>query len=121
MNRMPRIDLPRGHRGGRDSDRHLVYMSREYAVDLQLLPQEHEPDVLRGELLSRGNGPVAEVPAFLLAGDQITGYDRTGPRGEFRLETGGSVDLRLCLLLDAERCIDLPIAMGPGARASAES
>jgi hypothetical protein len=111
-----REPVPAGHRGGHSSDRHLVYMSRDYAIDLQLQLQEYEPDVVQGELLSRHDGPVAEVPTFLLAGDQIAGYDRTGPLGEFRLETDGSVDLRLCLLLDAERCIDLPLATGPDAR-----
>ena len=50
-----------------------------------------------------------------IAGDDVTGLIRflTGSLGEFRLETEGSADLRLCLLLDAERCIDLPIEPAP--------
>lgn len=106
-----RKPVPAGHRGGHSGDRHLVYLSNDYAVDVQLLPNEHQPGVVRGELLSRSDGPVAEVPAFLLEGDEIAGYDCTGSLGEFQLETAGAADLRLCLLLDAERCIDLPIEM----------
>ena len=108
-----REPVPVGHRGGASGDRHLIYMSSEYAVDVHLVPSEHQPDLLRGELLSRSDGPVAEVPTFLLDGDEIAGYDCTGSLGEFQLETAGAVDLRLCLLLDAERCIDLPIEMEP--------
>ena len=88
-------------------------MSRDYAVDVHLEPNGRQPGVLRGELLSRSDGPVAEVPAFLLDGDKVAGYACTGALGEFRLETEGSADLRLCLLLDGERCIDLPIETGP--------
>ena len=105
--------VPVGHRGGASGDRHLVYLSSEYAVDVHLVPNEHQPGVLRGELLSRNDGPIAEVPTFLLEGDEIAGYDRTGSLGEFQLETAGAVDLRLCLLLDAERCIELPIETEP--------
>ena len=110
-----REPVPAGHRGGHTGDRHLVYMCGEYAVDLHLVPNAEEPDVLRGELLSRNGGPVAEVPTFLLEGDEIAGYDCTGTLGEFRLEASGGTDLRLCLLLDAERCIELPIDREPAA------
>ena len=96
-------------------------MSRDYAVEVHLEPNSHQPGVLRGELLSRSDGPVAEVPAFLLDGDEVAGYACTGSLGEFRLETGRSADLRLCLLLDAERCIDLPIETVPSPTPSPES
>ena len=115
-----REPVPAGHRGGHAADRHLVYMSSEYAVDVHLTPDGHRPEVLRGELLSRADGPVAEVPTFLLEGDEIAGYDCTGSLGEFQLETAGAADLRLCLLLDAERCIDLPIAMEPRTAATTD-
>lgn len=104
-----REPAPSGHRGSHCGDRHLVYMSREYAVDVHLEPRESDCSVLRGELLSRTDGPLPEVPAFLLDGNEIAGYACTGSLGEFRLEADGAVDLRLCLLLDAERCIDLPL------------
>ncbi len=108
-----REPVPAGQRGSYSGNRHLVYMSRDYAVDVHLEPCDHESAVLRGELLSRSDGPVAEVPTFLLEGNEIAGYDCTGSLGEFRLETEGAADLRLCLLLDAERCIDLPIDVRP--------
>ena len=104
-----REPAPAGLRGGLHGDRHLVYMSREYAVDVHFEPRDRRGPILRGELLSRSDGPLAAVPAFLLEGDQIAGYDCTGSLGEFRLEAANEADLRLCLLLDAERCIDLPI------------
>ena len=104
---------PAGRRGGQSGDRHLVYLSTDYAVDVRLDPRDHQPAMLRGELLSRRDGPVAEVPAFLLDGDEIAGYARTGSLGEFQLEADGTVDLRLCLLLDAERCIDVPLDADP--------
>lgn len=97
-------------------------MSREYAVDVHLEPGDHASSVLRGELFSRSDGPVSEVPTFLLDGNEIAGYACTGSLGEFRLETGDStIDLRLCLLLDAERCIDLPINPRPATEAVPES
>lgn len=113
-----REPVPTGHRGGLSGDRHLVYQSREYALDVRLPPDGNEPGILCGEPLSRSDGPMARIPAFLLAGDEITGYDRTGALGEVHLPTGGATDLRLCLLLDAERCINLPIAI---ARSGAEA
>ncbi len=116
-----REPVPVGHRGCHSGDRHLVYMSRDYAVDVHLQPSDREPAVLRGELLSRSDGPVAEVPTFLLDGNEIAGYACTGSLGEFRLETDGAADLRLCLLLDAERCIDLPIDVDPVRAPATES
>ena len=112
-----RKPVPAGQRGQQNAARHLVYMSRDYAVDVRLEASEHQSAVLRGELLSRGHGPVAEVPAFLLDGCEIAGYSRTGSLGEFQLETDGATDLRICLLLDAERCIDLPIDTDPATTA----
>lgn len=93
-------------------------MSRDYAVDVSLEPRADASDILRGEFLSRSNGPIAKVPAFLLEGDKIAGYDRTGSLGEFQLETHDSTELRLCLLLDTDRCIDLPIDLAPTRRSA---
>ena len=112
-----REPAPAGQRGCHSGDRHLVYLSREYAVDVHLEPGGRKAAVLRGELISRADGPLAEVPAFLLEGDSIAGYACTGSLGEFQLETGDAPELRLCLLLDAERCIDLPLAPPPAAAA----
>lgn len=102
---------PAGQRGTSSGERHLVYMCRDYAVDVHLEGRDRGGPVVHGELLSRCAGPISEVPAFLLDGDQIAGYDCTGERGEFRLEAAATPDLRLCLLLDAEHCIDLPISL----------
>ncbi len=88
---------------------------------MHLEPRDRESAILRGELLSRSEGPVAEVPTFLLEGNEIAGYDCTGSLGEFRLETDGALDLRLCLLLDAERCIDLPIDLTPAGKPAVEA
>ena len=104
-----REPAPAGLRGGARGERHLVYMSREYAVDVHLEPGERDGAILHGELLSRSDGPLPEVPTFLLDGNEIAGYDRTDSLGGFELEATGAVQPRLCLLLDAERCIDLPI------------
>ena len=111
---------PAGHRGATAGERHLVYMCRDYAVDVHLEGRDHGGPLVRGELLSRSAGPVAEIPAFLVAGDQITGYDRTGALGEFCLEGAAQTEVRLCLLLDAEHCIDLPLRLaGPAAECGA--
>lgn len=116
-----REPAPAGFRGPHATDRRLVYMSRDYAVDVCLEPRPDASDVLRGELLSRAGGPVPEVPAFLLEGEEIAGYARTGELGEFQLETHGAADLRLCLLLDTDRCIDLPIDLAPAGRTATET
>lgn len=96
-------------------------MSRDYAVDVHLEPGERDGAVLRGELLSRSDGPLAEIPTFLLDGEEIAGYACTGPAGEFRLDAGSAAELRLCLLLDAERCIDLPIETRSPGRPTADA
>ncbi len=102
---------PAGQRGSSTRERHLVYLCRDYAVDVHLEGRERGGPMVHGELLSRRCGPVSEVPAFLLEGDQIAGYDRTGRLGDFHLQAGDAPDLRICLLLDADHCIDLPISL----------
>ena len=84
-------------------------MSSDYAVDLQMRTPAGGPALLRGDLLSRLHGPMAEVPAFLIDGNQIAAYDCTSSLGHFELEIAGTRAARICLLLDAESCIDLPI------------
>lgn len=95
-------------------DRHLVYLNQEYAIDLHLErpPGPDTDPVLHGELVSRHGGPLARVAAYLLADDQIAGFVRTGELGEFTLQPPAASRVRLCLLLDSERCIDLPLDLG---------
>lgn len=101
-------------------DRHLVYLNHDYAIDLHVehLEAHDARPVLHGELVSRNDGPLARVPAFLLEGDSITGYDCTGELGQFTLQPPAASQVRLCLLLDSERCIDLAIDLRTAARAA---
>lgn len=112
---------PAGCRSDSTAPHHLVFLSRDYALELELERSHRGRSKLRGELLSRSSGPLAEVPALLLDGDAIAGYACTGTRGEFCFESRAGADPRLCLLIDFDRCIDLELDFEARAAGASEA
>ncbi len=101
---------PAGTRGLELSSRHLVYYAQNYALDLRL---DYEPGTqtlqLGGEILDRQFGPVANVPTFLIADDDIVSRSTSGDLGEFNMSCDSERSLRLCLVMSEEECIDLSL------------
>jgi len=98
-----------GTRDLQASDRQMIFDAESYRVDVRMEHETSPPStVLVGELL-RGARPVPRVPVMVLAGDRVVGRSLTGKFGEFQAEGLPADPLRLCLLLDDEQCIDLPL------------
>jgi hypothetical protein len=98
-----------GTRDLQASDRQMIFDAASYRVDVRMEHETNPPStVLVGELL-RGARPVPRVPVMVLAGDRVVGRSLTGRFGEFQAEGLPADPLRLCLLLDDEECIDLPL------------
>ena len=99
---------PAGFRGAEPSSRHLVYYAQNYALDLQL-HYEAETEMLQlgGEILDRKFGPLANVPAFLIADDQVVSRSISGDLGEFSMTCGNEGSIRLCLVMSDDECIDV--------------
>jgi hypothetical protein len=101
---------PVGTHGGEETSRHLVYYAQNYALDLRL-EYATEPAMLHlgGEILDRKLGPVSDVPAFLIADDEIVSRSTSSDLGEFDLTCDKEGSLRLCLVLNDDECIDVSL------------
>jgi hypothetical protein len=101
---------PVGTRGIELSSRHLVYYAQNYALDLRL-EYEAETDMLQlgGEILDRKFGPVANVPTFLIADDQVVSRSTSGELGEFSMTCDNEGSIRLCLVMNDDECIDVSL------------
>jgi hypothetical protein len=101
---------PAGTRGVDLSSRHLVYYAQNYALDLRL---DYEPGTrmlqLGGEILDRKHGPVANVPTFLIADDEVVSRSTSGERGEFAMTCDTERSIRLCLVISDDECIDVSL------------
>ncbi len=101
--------------GARDlhsSYRHIVFEAEGYSVDVRL-EHEREPagTVVLGQLMRHGGEvrPVKEVPVLLVTDDKIVGRGLTGEFGEFHAEGLPDEPMDLCILVGAERCLELPL------------
>ncbi len=75
--------------------------------------QETDPhsQVVVGQLLDRGAEPrpVSEIPVLVLARGRVVGRSLTSRFGEFQSAGLPPEPLELCLLVDPEECIDVPL------------
>ncbi len=76
------------------------------------------PPQIGGELVDRGRGHLAGVPAMLVRGGEVVDRATTDEVGCFRLTTDGA-PARLCLLLEDERLLELELEEPAGPRAPA--
>lgn len=97
---------PAGLRTGDGGSRHLAYLSDEFALALEVRPSRAE---LHGELVSRSEGPVEGIPAFLLTGNDIAAYASTGSLGDFDLAGLPASPARICLLVGPGRCLEVDL------------
>ena len=97
-------------------DRQLVFEAETYRVDLRLEQETDQPNtVIVGELLQQDEGedrPLPQVPVWIKSGDRIVGRAMTGEFGAFQAEGLPASSLTLCLLVDDDVCVELPIREG---------
>lgn len=90
--------------------RRLTYGAEglELGLELQALPGSDRVS-LGGELLHYERGHLAEVPAYLICGEEIVDQATTDPLGSFHLAAEVRQRLRLCLFLEDSRLIELDL------------
>ncbi|MEA2602147.1 MAG: hypothetical protein QOF89_3139 [Acidobacteriota bacterium] len=94
------------------TSRHLLYQAEELYLDLRLEPDPRASRAaLVGQLVDLRDPlrPVPPVPVLLLSGDEILTQTRTNEFGEFQMDLEPHQSLRLCLALDGERLVEVPI------------
>lgn len=94
------------------TSRHLLYQAEDLYLDLRLEPEPRSSRVsLVGQLVDLRD-PLRSVPpvtVLLLSGDEVLAQTCTNGFGELQMELGPHPSLRLCLALDGERLVELPI------------
>ena len=98
-----------GTRNLQAQDRQLVFQADPYLLDLRLEHETSSSTVLVGQLLRDAAEPVAEVPFLVYADDQVVGRSQTSDFGELQVEGLPRQSLRLCLLIDSEKCLEVPL------------
>lgn len=99
-----------GARSGAAGGRHLVYESAEHKLDLDLrASQDGAALEVQGQIFDNDSRPVAEIPAFLSEGGRICSYAASGGMGDFHLVGSSEGAMRLGLVLESERLIDLEL------------
>lgn len=98
-----------GARGGAAvATRQLVCYASDYALTVRL--DEEAKDLrLDGEILSRQSGPLPDVRAFLLSRDEVLSQTVSGELGEFDLRAASNEKLRLSVVIDHERCLEVEL------------
>ena len=90
----------------------VSYRAGEFSVHVRL---EHETiphsQILVGQLLRHAPElrPVTEVPVLVLAAGKVVGRSLTSRFGEFQADGLPPDSLVLCLLVEPERCIEVPL------------
>jgi hypothetical protein len=101
-----------GTRALDSSHQQIVYRSDDYTVELRL-EQETNPhrQVVVGQVLHHQGDvqPVSRVPVLVLSGGRVVGRDLTSCFGEFQAADLPPEALELCLLVNEEVRIDLPL------------
>lgn len=120
-----------GARNLHASSRHLVFYSQDFALDLRMDCERSVRDVVVvGQLLNRDWGPLPDVPAYLMSGEQVVSHTTTGSLGEFHMEGRPLGAMHLQLAVNDRELIDVeldrrqpgdlrPISPVPGERPEA--
>jgi hypothetical protein len=94
------------------TSRHLLYQAEELYLDLRLEPDPRASRAaLVGQLVDLRDPlrPVPPVSVLLLNGDEVLAQTRTNGFGELQMDLEPHASLRLCLALDGERLVEVPI------------
>ena len=88
----------------------VTYGSGDLQVSLALRPRAVGARLeVDGALVDRVNGGMNNVSAYLLRGSRILDEAETDERGVFRMSTGLKEGLRLCLVLEDDRMVELEL------------
>lgn len=99
-----------GARSLQDSSHHLVFYSQNFALDLRMdFERSAREVVVVGQLLNRDLGPLSDVPAFLVSGDQVVSHSTTGRLGEFHMECRPHGPMHLQLAVNDEELIEVDL------------
>lgn len=101
------LPQPAGTRGA-VATRQLVCYASDYALTVRLDQATRNLHV-DGEILSRQSGPLADVRAFLLSRGEVLSQAVSGELGEFDLEAANGSELRLSVVIDEERCLEVEL------------
>lgn len=97
-------------------DRQLIFKAEKYQVDIRLEEESDLPNtVMVGAILEHDNGedrPLSQIPVWIKSGSQIVGRAMTGEFGEFQAEGLPVSPLTLCLLVEDDACVELPVSEG---------
>ncbi len=101
-----------GTRGAAAATRQLVCYASDYALTVRL---DHGAQNLRldGEILSRQSGPLPDVRAFLMSRGEVLSQAVSGELGEFDLRAARRDALRLSVVIDDERCLEVELDPPP--------
>lgn len=104
-----------GTRDLHTAHRQILLEADRFTVDVRW-EQESDPQhsVIVGQIVRRPENavPVTDVPVYVVAEGQIVGRARSNRFGEFQLEKLPRKTLKLCLVVDAEECLELSISDG---------
>ena len=101
-----------GTREAQATYQQVLYRSEPFTVELRL---EHEASpqsqIVIGQLLrhEETTEPVVDVPVLVLADGKVVGRDVTTRFGEFQAAGLPTAPLQLCLLVQSDSCIELPL------------
>jgi hypothetical protein len=101
-----------GTRDVQTLDRHLIFDTDGYRVDLRIEPDaDRQGTALVGQLLqTRGKVvPLVEVPVLAIQGQNIVGQAKTGRFGEFQAAGLPGANLSLCLLVEDETVLEIDL------------
>ena len=88
----------------------VTYGSGTLQLRLALRPRAIGPSLeVDGALRDRLSGSLIKVPAYLLRGSRILAEAETDESGAFHMRTGLKEGLRICLILDDDRMVELEL------------
>jgi hypothetical protein len=88
----------------------LTYDGGDLELSLELETRAVGPVVeLAGALVDGQGGSMTEIPAYLLRGSRVLDRAETDEHGAFHMTTGLREGLRLCLMLEDDRMVELEL------------
>lgn len=106
---------------GRAAPRQVVFESEELSVEVRVENERRDGALVVGQVTRRDDpaSPVADLPILLVAGQRAVASATSSALGEFYAERLPAEPLVLCLVLDDERVLELPL--GPRSTAGVGS
>ena len=106
-----------GTRRRESTSRHLLYEVETLCLDLRLdRPQQSAEAVVVGQLADRDDPlkPLAGLPVFLVSEESLLASTVSNRQGEFQVRYDTENPVSLCLSVDNDRLIEVPVEPGAG-------